>query len=99
MKYFIEWAAAPTNYNPIQTLRVDTLEAILEINDSYKPRVGFTSFGQVHHRVPQGHLVFKVYRDTETQREVIYKDGGFGANHISPTLQGLIKPALPEVLV
>lgn len=99
MKYYIEWAATPTNYNPTTIQSVNSLEHVLEITTAHKPAVKFTNVGQIQFHVPHGHVVFKVYRDTDVAREVLYKDGCFGPNHISPTLQGLIKPALPEVLV
>lgn len=92
--FFIEWAATPTSYNRTQLLRVERLLGIVERTSS---GVQFTNNTLINLGM-FGHVIFKIYDDWAGTRRVYYKDGGYGPNHVSLDLEGMIKPEPKEEL-
>lgn len=96
-KYFIEFAAVPTSVHPTQVVSVNQLRGVVELDMSRKD-LKFTSDYSLKLNL-HGHVIYKLYADTETAREIYFLHGGYGESHISQLLHTLCEKVLPEVLV
>lgn len=94
--YFIEWAATPTSYNPTQGVRIreEDLMTVVELEHG---RLRFTNNAKIKYGIAD-HVVFKLYADTQTEREVYYTYKGHTNPYIGPHLLGMVGKSLPEVL-
>lgn len=95
MSYYVEWASCPTSHNPTRLTEVNgPLSALIKSGDSIKWKTQM--------RLALGtneHVIFKVWTEADGERQVVYKDGGYGKNYISPNIDALLGAELKEVRV
>lgn len=89
--FVIEYTPCPTSFNnPRKMTTEDPADSLV-----YESSTGFTLALKNHSNV----VVDMVYVETGSEKQIHYKDRGYGEPHVSEELKALIKRPLKEVLV